>query len=149
IQDRFAPPAVVVDSDLQIVQFRGQTGPFLEPAPGDPSLSVLKMAREGLLYGLRTALQEARRGERPVRRDRLRVRDSKGWRTVSLEVIPLLSTERPHYLVLFYDQTDDGRPRPKTNDLPAVRAEHKPKKTDTRLERLHHELASSREYLQS
>ena len=29
--------------------------PYLEPAPGDPSLNVLKMAREGLLYALRTA----------------------------------------------------------------------------------------------
>ena len=53
---------MIVDDDLQIVQFRGQTGPFLEPAPGEASLNLLKMAREGLLYGLRTALHEARSG---------------------------------------------------------------------------------------
>ena len=41
----------------RIVQFRGQTGAFLEPAPGEASLSLLKMAREGLLHGLRSALQ--------------------------------------------------------------------------------------------
>ena len=40
--DRFAPPGVVVDNDMQIVQFRGQTGPFLEPAPGEASLNLLK-----------------------------------------------------------------------------------------------------------
>ena len=34
IFDRYAPPGVVVDADLQIVQFRGQTGAYLEPAPG-------------------------------------------------------------------------------------------------------------------
>src|SRR5262249_47865447 len=45
IFDRYAPPGVVVDSDMQIVQFRGQTGAFLEPAPGEASLNVLKMAR--------------------------------------------------------------------------------------------------------
>jgi two-component system CheB/CheR fusion protein len=61
ILDRFSPPAVILDSDFQIVQFRGHTGPFLEPAPGDASLNVLKMAREGLLYGLRAAMNEARR----------------------------------------------------------------------------------------
>src|SRR5262249_51210532 len=38
IIDRFAPPGVVIDSDMQIVQFRGQTGAFLEPAPGEASL---------------------------------------------------------------------------------------------------------------
>ena len=49
-------------TDLQIVQFRGQTGPFLEPAPGEASLNLLKMAREGLLYGLRTAVHASREG---------------------------------------------------------------------------------------
>src|SRR5262249_26340750 len=61
IQDRYAPPGVVVDGHLQVVQFRGQTGAFLEPAPGDPSLNLLKMAREGLLHGLRSGLQDVRR----------------------------------------------------------------------------------------
>ena len=68
ILDRYAPPGVVVDSDLQIVQFRGQTGAFLEPAPGEASLSLLKMAREGLLYGLRTSLQAARKSRAAVRK---------------------------------------------------------------------------------
>jgi two-component system CheB/CheR fusion protein len=48
INDRFAPPGVVIDADMQIVQFRGQTGPFLEPAPGEASLNLLKMTKEGL-----------------------------------------------------------------------------------------------------
>src|SRR5262245_20355826 len=33
ILDRYSPAGVVVDADMQIVQFRGQTGAFLEPAP--------------------------------------------------------------------------------------------------------------------
>src|SRR5262249_51007115 len=58
--DRFAPAGVVIDEDLQIVHFRGSTGPYLEPAAGDPSLHVFKMAREGLLHGLRSVFNEAR-----------------------------------------------------------------------------------------
>ena len=56
---RYSPPGVVVDSDLQIVQTRGKTGPFLELAAGEASLNLLKMAREGLLHGLRSAFSEA------------------------------------------------------------------------------------------
>ncbi len=63
IFDRYAPPGVVVDNDLQIVQFRGQTGAYLEPAPGEASLNLLKMSREGLLYGLRTALHAVRKSK--------------------------------------------------------------------------------------
>src|SRR5438552_2714456 len=39
---RYSPPGVLVDDDLKIVQFRGQTGVFLEPAPGEASLDLLK-----------------------------------------------------------------------------------------------------------
>jgi two-component system, chemotaxis family, CheB/CheR fusion protein len=42
---RYAPPGVLVDGDLHIVQARGHTGPFLELAPGDASLHLLKMTR--------------------------------------------------------------------------------------------------------
>jgi two-component system CheB/CheR fusion protein len=59
--ERFAPPGVVVDDELRIVQFIGHTGRYLEPAPGDANLTLPKMVREGLLHGLRTAFQQARR----------------------------------------------------------------------------------------
>lgn len=37
--DRYGPPSVLVDEGLNIVQFRGRTGIFLEPAPGAASLT--------------------------------------------------------------------------------------------------------------
>jgi hypothetical protein len=46
---RYGPPSVVVDENLKSVQFRGQTGHSLEAASGEPNLSILKMAHEGLL----------------------------------------------------------------------------------------------------
>ena len=46
---RYAPPGVIVNEELEILQFRGHTGPYLEPAPGTPQFNLLKMAREGLL----------------------------------------------------------------------------------------------------
>src|SRR5579862_6655759 len=45
ILDRFSPPAVLVNQDLQVTYFRGYTGAFLTPAPGEATLNVLKMAR--------------------------------------------------------------------------------------------------------
>jgi two-component system, chemotaxis family, CheB/CheR fusion protein len=153
ILDRYAPAGVVVDSDLQIVQFRGQTGAYLEPAPGDASLSLLKMAREGLLYGLRTALHTVRKTKAPVRKDGLQVRVGNAWQKVVIEVIPLVAMGRPHFLVLF----DDGAER--RSELPAAPQPAARKKTAGRGSRagsdeekillLQRELAASREYLQS
>src|SRR5260370_41837767 len=56
VLDRFAPPSVLVDEHFHVVQFSGQTGPYLEPSPGQPSFHELKLAREGRLHGLRTVL---------------------------------------------------------------------------------------------
>jgi two-component system CheB/CheR fusion protein len=145
ILDRYSPPGVVVDSDFQIVQFRGQTGAFLEPAPGEASLNLLKMAREGLLYGLRTALQTARKNRGPVRKGGLQVRSRNGWMPVTVEVMPLTAAGRPHYVVLFESKTHTA-PHAATPAAPKVVGA---KAKRGALDMLQRELAASREYLQS
>jgi two-component system, chemotaxis family, CheB/CheR fusion protein len=139
--ERYAPPGVVVDSDLQIVQVRGQTGLFLEPSPGDASLNVLKMAREGLLFGLRTALQTARKNRSPVCRAGLQVKSGKRWIPVTLDVIPLTHASRLHYLVLFNTSSEEEEQAP-----PPAAKTREPRGTVDLLKR---ELAASRDYLQS
>jgi two-component system CheB/CheR fusion protein len=148
INDRFAPPGVIVDGEMQIVQFRGQTGAFLEPAPGEASLNLLKMAKEGLLYGLRSAINAARKSRAPVRRNDLQVRDGKSWARVDLEVIPLSATGRMHYLVLFEPQAQrrGSAPPPPGASAPPPRGNRQSK---SQLHFLERELAASREYLQS
>jgi two-component system CheB/CheR fusion protein len=89
VLSRYAPPGVVLDPDLSIVQFRGHTGPYQEAAPGEASLSVLKMAREGLALELRTALHQARRTGATVRASGIVLHQAGQARTVSIEVIPL------------------------------------------------------------
>src|SRR5207247_251928 len=150
---------------FQIVQFRGQTGPYLEPAPGEASLSLLKMAREGMLYALRTALQEARAREAPARKEALRIRQNGRFREVNLEVIPITPANEPrHYLVLF-EEAEATRPveRAGAADREEPRGQRKQKQTgkagraerkgarraDPTVRRLEAELAASRDYLQS
>ncbi len=147
ILERYGPPGVVVDENFQVVQFRGKTGNYLEPAPGDAiqGLNLLKMAREGLLHGLQTALYGARKADRPVRKDGLRVIFDGHSRDVDLQVIPFaVAGETRHYLVLFEDVTahgDDEAARPPVMVSSAG--------DDERVKQLQDELAASREYLQS
>jgi two-component system CheB/CheR fusion protein len=147
MQDRYAPPGVIVDDNLRTIQFRGQTGTFLEPAPGDPTLNVLKMAREGLLHELRSALQEARRTKAPARRKAVRVKTNGSWRMIDLEVLPL-PAEQPHFLVLFEDPTR-GAERPRQRPAGRRREPMPRGRASAQVARLQQELASSREYMQS
>jgi len=151
MQERYAPAGIVVNADFDIVQFRGQTGQFLAPAPGDPSLNALKMARDGLLHSLQRALQEARRTHAPVRKKRLRVRTNGDWCVFDLQVVPIVIGERPHYVVLFEEarqrrnREDHARRNPRRGaDAGAFRGTAK-----KNVARIEQELVTSREYLQS
>jgi two-component system, chemotaxis family, CheB/CheR fusion protein len=83
---RYSPAGIVVDDALNILQFRGETAPFLAPASGPPSLNLLRIARPQLLLAVPPAVEEARASGKVVRREGLAI-DGAG--EVDLEVIPL------------------------------------------------------------
>jgi two-component system CheB/CheR fusion protein len=58
LQERFAPPAVLVNKQGDIIYVSGHTGQFLEPAAGKANLNIMAMARDGLRYDLAIALQK-------------------------------------------------------------------------------------------
>jgi two-component system CheB/CheR fusion protein len=142
VASRYAPPGVVIDDRLEVLQFRGQTGPFLEPAPGAASLNLLKMAREGLAAELRGAIDEARRGRCPARREGVLMRGNGDYREVNLQVFPLSpSPGRRCFLVLFEIAT---RQATAGTDAPAPGLAEKGEAA-----RLSRELEASRGHLQA
>jgi two-component system CheB/CheR fusion protein len=60
---------VVVNGDLQIVQFRGHTAPYIDPSPGEASFNLLRMLRESLVVPLRRAVQKAAETDMLVREE--------------------------------------------------------------------------------
>jgi two-component system CheB/CheR fusion protein len=142
--ERYAPASVLIDSDFQILQTRGRTGHYFELAPGDPSLNVLKMAREGVLHPLREALQQAATGNERVRREGISVVTDGESREVNLEVVPVVTPDNPlrHFLLVFEAVGVAARRRLKRKELPK-------QKRDSRIEQLEYELAASRQYLQA
>jgi len=152
---KYVRPGVLINADMEILQFRGDTGPYLAPAPGKASLNLLKMAREGLLVALRVALAKASTEENAVRAEGLRVKSNGGYREVHVEVVPVKvgSSGEGGFLVLFEGAESVDRPRPKT-DEPATERKIGPTEAqetpaEQQIARLTQELAASREYLQS
>ncbi|HXW13469.1 MAG TPA: chemotaxis protein CheB, partial [Terriglobia bacterium] len=85
---RFAPAGVVVNEDLEILQFRGSTGAFLDPAPGQASLSLPKMAHAGLAVDLRAAIQRAKKSNAPVQSQGIQTKFDGQAIEVKFEVLP-------------------------------------------------------------
>lgn len=87
VQSEYAPCGVLIDSNMEVISYRGKTGRFLESASGKPTHDVFKLVREGLLFSLRVALNEARKSDHTVKKEGVLV--EKGRRkSVIITVIP-------------------------------------------------------------
>ncbi|HKQ79381.1 MAG TPA: chemotaxis protein CheB, partial [Blastocatellia bacterium] len=85
---RFAPASALINEEMSVLQLRGDASPFLDKSPDSATRNLLKLAREGLLVALRDAVDKARQGESPVRKENLRVKFDDVTGEVNLEVIP-------------------------------------------------------------
>jgi two-component system CheB/CheR fusion protein len=141
--NRFVPASIVVNDQMEIVQFQGKTGAYLEPASGHPSFNLSKMAREELVVDLRAALSTAKKNKVAVRKEGVQFQSEGRTREVDLEVLPLhgQAAQERYYVVVFQDKIQaPARPpakaggKAKKADLPTAREN----------ERLKHEMAQLR-----
>lgn len=141
---RYSPAGIVVDDALNILQFRGETAPFLAPASGPPSLNLLRIVRPELLLIVPPAIEEARASGKVARRKGLTV-DGAG--EVDLEVIPLQqSSSAACYLILLESESFRTVGRRERATSTASLAESEKDKHLAHLERENLEL---REFLQA
>lgn len=150
----YGPPGVIINHDMQILHFRGQTGPFIEPASGSASLNLLKMARQDLLMDLRAAVYEAVKTGIAVRHNGVRIHQQDGaCRLVNLNVVPIAiaSAAEPYYLVLFEMASEPIYPGRKTGKAGAKKANENDQANprDQHIRELEQELQNNREYMQS
>ena len=98
--DEYAPASVIVNERGEIVYIHGRTGAYFEPAPGQPTLILLSMAREGLRYDLAAALHDAVGKETPVHRRGVRVKTNGTYLNVDLMVKRIYEPEPLQGLLL-------------------------------------------------
>jgi two-component system CheB/CheR fusion protein len=139
----YAPPGAIVDDEMNVVQVRGRTAPYLELSPGGPTQNILKLAREGLIAGLGKAVKAARQSNAAAKEDGFRLEDGGQLKDVTIKVIPFRASSASgdrYFLVLFEDTARNGGPR--TIYKPAMQG-------SGGSARLRRELAATKEYLQS
>ncbi len=155
---RYVPAGVLVNAEFEVLQFRGETGLYLTPAPGKPSLNVLKMAREGLLVSLRTLLQRARKEDTTVGEPKVRVKTNGGYHDTSVSVVPVgrsAATERCYWILFEPPLAPVAARAPRkvargakqVSDRAAERREAR--EQEQQIARLTQELGATRDYLQS
>jgi two-component system CheB/CheR fusion protein len=143
---KFSAAGVVINSQFEIVQFRGGTNRFLEHAPGDPSFNLLRLARGVLGLEIRTLIHEARQKRAMQAKDNIIVAIDDESRFVRVEVHPLFAgSGEPYFLVLFQESEKSKSP---AEHVPAA-APADASRAELELEQLRRELNASKEHLQS
>ena len=144
----YAPASVVTDLKGNIRFVHGDTGRYLRAAPGQATLNVVEMAREGLQLELRAAVMAASQGT-PTLNRAVSVRTNGDFHGVGFSVRPLAEPDAGEELLLvsFQEQppTSGGAatPPPKARKRTAASEER------ARVQELERELSITKENLQA
>jgi two-component system CheB/CheR fusion protein len=159
---QYAPATVFINEDMEIIHTRGNVDRYLKLSPGRASLSVLKMAREGLLLDLRNSIGKARKEHIAVRKQGIRIKNGTGneypggegkqktdvTRWVSFDVVPISigSLNESYFMIMFQEEPADetiatGSRRSRNASASEV--------SSRGVAKLEKELAATKEYLQS
>ena len=134
------PPTVLAAPHGDILYIHGRTGRFLEPAPGEPSINLFSMAREGLRLELPAAIRQAQQAESPVVKRGLQVWSNGSFEPVTLTVTPLKEPASMRGMLLVTFQTES---------LDPTLAEHEHAQSQAEIENMRHDLAMTMEELES
>jgi two-component system CheB/CheR fusion protein len=141
----YTPACAIINERRELLYTHGRAGKYLEPAPGEASLNILRMAREGLRLELTTAIRKVVAHKEAIHYRGLRVKANGETHALNLTVQPVL--EPASMLGLMLVIFEDVLPE---NDLQVVGApEDEITDTDQRIMELEQELRAKEEYLQT
>jgi two-component system, chemotaxis family, CheB/CheR fusion protein len=159
---QYAPATVFINEDMEIIHTRGNVNRYLKLAPGRASLNLLKMAREGLLLELRNAINKAKKGNAPIRKQNIQLKngnENEGGngraghgqnqiRRVRFEIVPISlgNLRELYFMIVFQDERTDAR---RAQETRRSRPQKESETYSARIAKLEQELAATKEYLQS
>ena len=173
--ENYVPASVIINYDLEILQFRGATSVYLQHTSGKASFNILKMAHLEITFELRNAIHHAIKTNKTVVKTGIEMnRDKSGnaLQIINLEVTPIkIESEEPLLVVVFTSQqiieieenptkaqtinsgAKDRRIKKLEEELAAARADmgsitHDQEAVNDELQSLNEEIVSSNEELQ-
>ncbi|MBN2577442.1 MAG: PAS domain-containing protein [Pirellulales bacterium] len=150
---QYAPIGALIDAHGTILYLHGRTGQYLEPAPGEAGVNILKMAREGLRRALTTALHKAVARKEPVRYPGLRVKTNGDFTTVNLTVRPVAAgtnaVAEPNLFLVILEETPAADPKRSKKGAVVDSAEESVRDVKGRIAMLKQDLRVKEEFLQA
>jgi two-component system, chemotaxis family, CheB/CheR fusion protein len=108
----YAPAAIIIDDEMQVQQFRGQTDLYLRHPAGPATLNLLQMVRPSLVADLRNLIRRCNKTNKPARQERSMIKHNGRTREINIQVVPFRtpSSDTPWLLVIFDERTKGTQP---------------------------------------
>ena len=145
ILDRYVMPCVVLNEQLNIIQFFGVTTEYLSPVTGKASFNILKMLREDLLIDLRTQIQQAKKSGKASRKEGIILYNDKAQQELTLEVAPRKIGNDLFFVVVFKENPNKQKATKSISRRLKISEEQK----DQIIVNLEDELRKSRELIRT
>ena len=154
---KYTPASVVINDEMEIVHFRGNTSLYLEQAEGKPSHNLLKMSRPGIAFELRNIIQKARKSKAAVSTENIPLLTDTVQRSITIEALPLPYQADPHFLIIFRETLitkeehlpKDGSKGPSEKDLLILQLERELAQAREDMRSISEEQEAANEELQS
>jgi two-component system CheB/CheR fusion protein len=148
LTSEYVPASLVLNSNLDVLVFRGKVDPFISVDAGVASLNAAKIVRKELRPALQTAVYRAKKGKKDIK-ETVRIKQGKKTRTVNIQIKPVKipKHEDIFFLVLFGETIKVTPERQKT----AAAAGHVEAESvkDQQIRELSEDLESTKQTLQT
>jgi two-component system, chemotaxis family, CheB/CheR fusion protein len=152
----YAPPSVIIDEEMHVLQVRGQTDPYLRVPRGAPTSNLTLLVRPGLLAGVKAAIAQARKHNLPAGEKRIRVKQNDHFRLVDVRVSPIRgSHDKDRCFLVMFENSAEARvlsqkqAKREKGGAKAKASDQAEAQLQQEIARLEHELTETRDYLQS
>ena len=103
VESSYSPAGVVVNEEMEVIEFRGNTDDYLGHSSGAANLNLIKMAKGSLSFELRLAVDKAKLSKQSVRVQGVSMLDGVKGKKIDFEVVPFSvpSHDAYFYLIVF------------------------------------------------
>lgn len=132
----FMPASVVINHQMEIVQFRGATDLFLTHPKGKATFNIFKMARPEIAFDLRNGISKVIKTKHRIRKTGIELKVHSTVKIVSLDIVPLkIEWNEPLIMILFteHEQSEIYSPQAGKGKYSSIAKDRKIKKLEQEL----------------
>ncbi len=144
---RYGPPGLIVDEQMNVLQSRGDTSPFIDLGSGPVSWNLSRILRESISFTVKSAVERAVAENVPVSLGAVTVHRGHSEYSFRVEVLPItvVNAKFRCFLVLFENANEHSN---RSSDL-AIPSLISPEGKDQVIAQLRLDLEANRFHLQS